>query len=174
MRCMLTIWEDESVILSPAELHALPQIQAWTQKWTPRGIQRGGARLRPSSDAATVRVRDGEVLVFDGPFAETKEQVGGFDIIGCASLDEAIEIAARHPAIASGAIEVMRNATRLRPARDAPRPGPTPSPRHPSWKHRALTLPTLAPLTMDAPSGWMSCRPARTRPRAGSTRSGPS
>ena len=51
------------------------------------GVKRGGARLRPSSDAATVRVRDGEMLVSDGPFAETKEQVGGFDIIECASLD---------------------------------------------------------------------------------------
>ena len=54
------------------------------------------------------------------------------------------------------------------------RPRPTPSPRHPSWKHRALTLPTLTPLRTDASPGWMSCRPARTRPRAGSTRSGPS
>jgi hypothetical protein len=46
------------------------------------------------------------VLVSDGPFAETKEQIGGFDIIECASLDEALEIAARHPAAASGTIEV--------------------------------------------------------------------
>ena len=67
-----------------------------------------GARLRPSSDATTVRVRGSEVLVSDGPFAETKEQMGGFDIIECASLDEAVEIAARHPAAASGAIEVRR------------------------------------------------------------------
>ena len=76
------------------------------RKWTPRGIRRGSARLRPSSDASTVRVRDGEVLVSDGPFAETKEQLGGFDIIECASVDEAVEIAAKHPATASGAVEV--------------------------------------------------------------------
>ncbi len=75
MKYMLMICDDESVILSPAEVHALPQIQAWDAEVDARGIRRGGARLRPSSDAATVRVRDGEVLVSDGPFAETKEQV---------------------------------------------------------------------------------------------------
>jgi hypothetical protein len=74
------------------------------RKWTPG--RSGAARLRPSSNATTVRVREGELLVSDGPFAETKEQMGGFDIIECASVDEAVEIAARHPAAASGAIEV--------------------------------------------------------------------
>jgi hypothetical protein len=106
MKYMLMICDDESVILSPAEVHALPQIQAWDAEVDARGIRRGGARLRPSSAASTVRVRDGEVLVSDGPFAETKEQIGGFDIIECASIDEAVDIAARHPAAASGAIEV--------------------------------------------------------------------
>jgi hypothetical protein len=106
MKYMLMICDDESAILSPAEVHAMPQIQAWDAEVDARGIRRGGARLRPSSDASTVRVRDGEVLVSDGPFAETKEQMGGFDIIECASIGEAIEIAARHPAAAGGAIEV--------------------------------------------------------------------
>jgi hypothetical protein len=78
MKYMLMICDDESVILSPAEVHALPQIQAWDAEVDTRGIRRGGARLRPSSDATTVRIRDGEVLVSDGPFAETKEQMGGF------------------------------------------------------------------------------------------------
>jgi hypothetical protein len=106
MKYMLMICDDESEVLSPADVHALPQIQAWVAEVDGRGIRRGGARLRPSRDAATVRVRDGELLVSDGPFAETKEQIGGFDIIECASLGEAIDIAARHPAAADGAIEV--------------------------------------------------------------------
>jgi hypothetical protein len=106
MKYVLMICDDESVVLSPAEVHALPQIQAWDAEVDARGIRRGGAQLRPSSDAATVRVRDGEVPVSDGPFAETKEQAGGFDIIRCASLDEAAEIAGRHPAAASEAIEI--------------------------------------------------------------------
>jgi hypothetical protein len=106
MRYMLMICGDESVILSPAEVHAMPQIRAWDAEVDARGIRRGGARLRPSNEAATVRVRHGEMVVSDGPFCETKEQMGGFDIIECASLDEAIEVAARHPAAAGGAIEV--------------------------------------------------------------------
>ncbi len=103
---MLMICNDESIVLSPAEVGALPQIQAWAADVDARKMRRGGARLRPSSDATTVRVRDGETLVSDGPFAETKEQMGGFDILDCASLDEAIEIAARHPAADGGVIEI--------------------------------------------------------------------
>jgi len=106
MLYMLMICDDESVTLSPAEVHALPQVQAWDAEVDGRGIRRGGARLRPSSHAATVRLRHGEVLVSDGPYAETKEQMGGFDIIECPSIEEAVKIAARHPAAARGAIEV--------------------------------------------------------------------
>ena len=57
----------------------------------------GGERLRPTTDATTVRVRDGEVLTSDGPFAETKEQMGGFYLVDCADLDEAIEVASKIP-----------------------------------------------------------------------------
>jgi len=71
-----------------------------------RGVVRGGERLRPSADATTVRVRNDEVLTSDGPFAETKEIVGGFNIIDCNDLDEAIELAAKHPAARFGAVEV--------------------------------------------------------------------
>jgi hypothetical protein len=53
-----------------------------------------------------VRVRDDELLVSDGPFAETKEQVGGYDLIECAGLDQAIEVASRHPTARLGTIEV--------------------------------------------------------------------
>ena len=71
-----------------------------------RGIRLTGDRLRPPTDATTVRVRGGETMVTDGPYAETKEQMGGFDIIECGDLDEAIEIAARHPIAPYGMIEV--------------------------------------------------------------------
>jgi hypothetical protein len=73
---MLMICDDESVILSPAELHALPQIPGLGAEVDARGIRRSGARLQPSSDAATVRARDGEVLVPDGPFAGTQRTSG--------------------------------------------------------------------------------------------------
>jgi hypothetical protein len=62
-----------------------------------------GAAVR---GATTVQVRGGEVLIADGPFAETKEQIAGFDILECADLDEAIEVAAKHPVARFGKIEV--------------------------------------------------------------------
>jgi len=65
-----------------------------------------GSRLSPVSDATTVRVRGGEVLLGDGPFAETKEQIAGFDVIECADLDEAIEVASKHPVARFGAVEL--------------------------------------------------------------------
>jgi hypothetical protein len=71
-----------------------------------QGVLRGGARLRPSRDATTVRVRDGEVLLSDGPFAESKEQIGGTALIECENLDEAIEVASKHPVAEFGVIEV--------------------------------------------------------------------
>ena len=81
-----------------------------------RGVGRGDGRPgRPADgrpdpaeprDATTVRVRDGEVMVIDGPYAETKEQMAGFDIIECADLDEAIEVASKHPMARGGMIEV--------------------------------------------------------------------
>jgi hypothetical protein len=71
-----------------------------------RGVRLQGHQLRPVSDASSVRVRDGEVLVADGPFAETKEQIAGFDIIEAADLDEAIEVASRHPVASYGTVEV--------------------------------------------------------------------
>jgi hypothetical protein len=65
-----------------------------------------GAELQNSDTATTVRVRDGETLTTDGPFAETKEQLGGYYLIDCGSLDEAIEFAARIPAAERGSVEV--------------------------------------------------------------------
>ena len=71
-----------------------------------RGVLTGGERLRPISDATTVRVRGGETLTSDGPFAETKEQIGGFYIVDCKDLDEAVEVASKIPGAAHGSIEV--------------------------------------------------------------------
>jgi hypothetical protein len=63
-------------------------------------------RLQPTSTATTVRARDGEVVIADGPFAETKEQIAGFYVIECGDLDEAIDIASRNPAAEFGTVEV--------------------------------------------------------------------
>ena len=79
---------------------------AWVDDVDGRGIRKAGDRLRPATDATTVRVRDDEVLISDGPFAETKEQICGYDLLECQNLDEAIEVAARHPMAKYGLIEV--------------------------------------------------------------------
>ena len=65
-----------------------------------------GNQLRPQEEARVVRVRGGKAFVTDGPFAETKELIAGFDVLECGSLDEAVEIASRHPVAAFGAIDV--------------------------------------------------------------------
>jgi hypothetical protein len=106
MKYVLLICDDERVTPSPAETAADPVHQTWRADLDRRGADRGGARLRPIADATTVRVRDGETLVSDGPFAETKDFVGGITFLECADLDEAIEIAAGHPYAQWGSVEI--------------------------------------------------------------------
>jgi len=82
-------------------------VVAWVDEMEGRGILLpGGHELRPVSDARTVRIRRDQVLVSDGPFTETKEHIGGFDLVECASLGEALEVAAKHPVARFGAIDV--------------------------------------------------------------------
>ncbi len=78
----------------------------WLDDVIARGIRLHGDRLRPAEEARTVLVRDGEILVSDGPFAETKEIICGYDMLECASLEEAVQVAAAHPVAAFGKIEV--------------------------------------------------------------------
>jgi hypothetical protein len=93
--------------LSPEEIAQDPRFTSYIDEVRSRDIMRGGARLRPSTDATTVRVQGDEVLLSDGPFVESKEYVAGFDIIDVADLDEAIALAAKHPAaLAGGSVEV--------------------------------------------------------------------
>ena len=109
MKYALLICTDESVIgaLSPEEgSAALAEYGAFAEEMGARGVLRGGERLRPTSDATTVQVRDGKVLTGDGPFAETKEQIGGYFVVECKDLDEAIEVAAKIPGARFGTIEV--------------------------------------------------------------------
>ena len=78
----------------------------WLDDLHERGIWITGDQLAPPRRARSVRVRDRKAIVTDGPFAETKEAVGGFDLIECGSLEEAVEIAAGHPNAEMGTIEV--------------------------------------------------------------------
>jgi hypothetical protein len=81
-------------------------IRTWFAEIDKRGSRPVGSQVSRPANAATVRVRDGEVIVSDGPFAETKEWMAGFDVIECGSMAEAVEIAALHPVAAFGMIEV--------------------------------------------------------------------
>ncbi|MCX4427936.1 YciI family protein [Streptomyces mirabilis] len=93
--------------LSPAQIADDPRFTSYIDEVRSRDIVKGGARLRPSIDATTVRVQGDEVLLSDGPFVESKEYVAGFDLIEVADLDEAIALASRHPAaLGGGSVEV--------------------------------------------------------------------
>lgn len=106
MRYMLMICGDESLMPALEPVSAVSGCNTWAQEMERRGVLRGGAGLRRASDATTVRVRQDNVLLSDGPFAETKDQIGGYNMIECEDLDEAIEIASKHPAARFGSVEV--------------------------------------------------------------------
>ena len=106
MKYVLLICDDETISPSQEELAADPAMQSWEADLERRNAERYGARLRPAAHATTVRVRDGETLVSDGPFAETKDLVGGVVALECADLDEAVAIAAGHPWAHRGSVEI--------------------------------------------------------------------
>ncbi len=101
----------------------LPTLAAWLEQTISRGVNLHGSRLGPAGDATTVKIRGGELIVTDGPFAETKEQVAGYDLLECADLEEAVEWAGRHPAARTGAIEV-RSLYADEPPQCLPAPAP--------------------------------------------------
>jgi len=105
---MLVCWDSEhmNAQAEPEQPEDDKDSFPWLDDVQARGIWVTGDQLAPPRRARTVRVREGKKLVTDGPFAETKEAVGGFDILECGSLDEAVEIAAAHPLAQMGTIEV--------------------------------------------------------------------
>jgi hypothetical protein len=109
MRYMLLIYGDEQAQAGISEADAAVQYEAYnafSQDIVDRGLMQGGEALQPTSTATTVRVRNDETLTTDGPFAETKEQLGGFYLVECKDLDEAIATAAKIPGARDGSIEV--------------------------------------------------------------------
>lgn len=106
MRYLLLISSDEDKAAKAMAAGDLGDFPAWLAGLQRRGVLEVHAGLHPSPNATTVRVRDEEVLLTDGPFVEGREQVGGFALIDCRDLDEAIEIAAGHPAAAFGQVEI--------------------------------------------------------------------
>ena len=116
VKYMLLICRDEPSWdkLSPAERQKIyADTKELAEELTSRGQYLGGFPLYPSSSATSVRVRDGKRLVTDGPFAETREQVGGYMIVDVKDLDAAIAVAGRIPLARTSTVEI-------RPVREGP------------------------------------------------------
>jgi hypothetical protein len=113
VKYMLFIYPDRSIQLSPEQRAAIPDsVGSWVREMEARGVRLLGAVLEPATEAATVRVRDGEAVVENGPAVENDPQISGFNILDCADLDEALEVASKHPVATFGILE-------LRPFADA-------------------------------------------------------
>ncbi len=111
MQYLLAIYNDEKAdavrYAQPGEQEkTMDAYNKFTEFVISRGAMKAGEALHPTSMATTVRVRNGKAVTTDGPFAETKEQLGGFYIVECKDLDEALEIAGKIPGATTGSIEV--------------------------------------------------------------------
>ena len=103
MRYLLLVWVDEA-----AEAAELPTgaVGAWIDDVQGRGLRLVGGPLRPTTSSTVVRERGGELLVTDGPFVESREWIGGFDVLECRDFDEALRAARQHPMVGLGSIEL--------------------------------------------------------------------
>jgi hypothetical protein len=109
MRYLLLIYQDEAAHAQWSQEALAAEYEDYNAFGTEaqkRGVFLGGEALMPINTATTVRVRDSKTLTTDGPFAETKEQLGGYYLLNCKDLDEAIELAAKIPAVTDGSIEI--------------------------------------------------------------------
>lgn len=109
MRYLMLIYGNEAAAATASQTEQQAEMEAYnefTRIVRERGALLAGEALHPTSSATTVRLRNNKVLATDGPFAETKEQLGGFYMLQCANLDEAIELATKIPGASNGSIEI--------------------------------------------------------------------
>jgi hypothetical protein len=107
MRYMLFTYRDADVQLDPAQPAAVPAaVAAWCDEMDARGVRLIGHVLGPPAESRTIRVRDGETAVGAGPVADQNPQIAGFNILECADLDEALEVAAGNPGAGFGVLEL--------------------------------------------------------------------
>ena len=109
MKYLVMIYSDEVADARRPQEELDAEMQryfAFTESSRSAGVCAGGEALHPTTTATTVRVRDGKTMTTDGPFAETREQLGGFYLLDCKNLDEAIQWAAKIPTASHGSIEV--------------------------------------------------------------------
>ena len=109
MQYLILIYEDEKAwaAMPEAEMNAaFGEYMTYSKEMALAGVMKGGASLQPTMTATTVRIRNGKTAKTDGPFAETKEQLGGYYVIDVPNLDEALKWAAKCPGSKTGSIEV--------------------------------------------------------------------
>ena len=113
MRYLLLIYDEQSAATTPAPAPSEEDVTmvmgdyaAFTKELRDRGVFEAGEALQSVASASMVRLREGQTLITDGPFMETKEALGGFYLLNCRDLDEALEFAAKCPAAQFGSIEV--------------------------------------------------------------------
>jgi hypothetical protein len=113
MKYLILIYENEAS--APQDEAELGKWMEYTQRLAASGALLGGEALQPTATATTVRKNGSKVITTDGPFAETKEQLGGYYLVECANLDEALKWASEIPSVGRGPVEV-------RPIMDFPQP----------------------------------------------------
>jgi hypothetical protein len=107
MKYMLFTYRDPSVQLDPEQRAAVPAaVAAWCEEMEARGVRLEGHVLGPPTESRTIRIRAGETTVGDGPVSEQTVHIAGFNILECADLDEAIEVASKNPGASFGILEL--------------------------------------------------------------------
>jgi hypothetical protein len=107
MKFMLFTYRDPSVQLEPGQRAAIPAaVAAWCDEMDARGVRLGGQVLGPPTESQTIRSRAGETIVGDGPVSDEDVHIAGFNILDCADLDEALEVASKNPGASFGILEL--------------------------------------------------------------------
>jgi hypothetical protein len=107
MKYMLFTYRDPGVQLDPEQRAAVPAaVAAWCEEMDARGVRLEGHVLGPIAESRTIRIRAGEVAVGEGPVSDQNVQIAGFNILDCADLDEAVEVASKNPGASFGILEL--------------------------------------------------------------------
>jgi hypothetical protein len=107
MKYMLFTYRDPNVQLTPEQRATVPAaVGAWCEEMEARGVRLGGHVLGAPTETRTIRTREGETTVAEGPVSEQDLQIAGFNILECADLDEALEVAAKNPGAQFGILEL--------------------------------------------------------------------
>jgi hypothetical protein len=106
MKFLMLVSLDPTRDETDNDLTGTLEVEDWVTKYDDAGVRLIGDQVRMAEDATSVTRRQGELLVTDGPFAEAREWIVGFDVLECADLDEAIKVAAEHPMAVGGRLEL--------------------------------------------------------------------